>query len=93
MGYSAGRARLGEVPTEGEGDVGRGSHEKNRGEACTAEGRGGGPKAGRRVLRVKAALLAGPNTSLAGSVLPQIVYFIHTSPTPSRLLPGEAKGK
>lgn len=42
---------------------------------------------------MKAALLAGPNTSLAGSVLPQIVYFIHTSPTPSRLLPGEAKGK
>lgn len=37
MGYSGGRSRLGEVPTEG--DVGRGSHEKNRGEACTAEGR------------------------------------------------------
>lgn len=53
----------------------------------------GGQKAGRRVLRVKAALLAGPNTSLGGSILPQTVYFIHTSPPPSRLLSGEAKGK
>lgn len=42
---------------------------------------------------MKAALLAGPNTSLGGSVLPQTVYSIHTSPPPSRLLSGEAKGK
>lgn len=80
-------SRLGEEQTKG--DVGRGTVER----LAQLRGGEGGQKAGRRVLHVKAVLLAGPNISLGGSVLPQIDYFIHTSPTPSRLLPGEAKGK